>query len=292
MESMYDTHNTIRFGTAGTMADIQAYYDAVELGGFEPYCIPSMDVGLSECDRSIVSQYEPVSTKDSVNPTPQFQWMARSIDTFKKGNAHVNEQWYLENQVLLVVHLLASKCVDWKHRAEDNADECYSLEKLCKAINLDLNKAKRVISHGFIKPTWPTPEIIPAYSPALAGDGATKKESRQGNHKARRKSGSSSSKRELYKGPADEYPGWIVQEVQRATSYHIDKHWSHPELPGILVRSRNGVTTLIDYTKAKNVSVKTAYEKQQNTSRAAARRSKKAAHKQQTESAEQQHEAG
>lgn len=260
MMSLYDNENTVRFGTAAAMADIQAYYDAVELCGIESYYIPGKTKRVSECGRSIVSLY---SEQNSINNntdkhSPQFNWMARTVDAFKRGDARVNEQWYLENQVLLVVHLLASTCVDWGGHSDGN--NWYSFEKLCEAMNFDQTKANRVISQGAINPTWPKPEIIPAYSPALSDEGFI---SGRAHRKARPRTNPSSSKRELFSGPDDDFPGWTVKKIQRGGSNHVDKYWSRPELPGITVRSRVGVKALMDYMEANDVGAREAYEANQ-----------------------------
>jgi len=165
MISLYDTQNTICFGAAAAMADIQAYYDAMDLCGIEPCFIPG---GAKECHLSIVSLYEPNSTdSDCGENSLQFNWIARSIDAFKKGDACVNEKWYLENQVLAIVHILATDCV--------NGKGWYSLEKICEEVNLELEDAKKALSLGVPNPTWPKSKIISAFSPGLSDFGSPKR---------------------------------------------------------------------------------------------------------------------
>jgi len=186
MVSLYNSHQTIHFGTAAIMADIQAYCDAVDLCNMDQYYLPKTTRIISECDRSVVSQYKPTGKNCSANCSPQFYWMARSVDAFKKGCAHVNEQWYLENQVLAITHILASICVDWTEEPVKNS--WYSLELLCKNICLDLINAERALAQGAVKPTWPVPQVKPAYSPALCDVGPAK-HSRRKPHKARKMAG-------------------------------------------------------------------------------------------------------
>ena len=118
----------------------------------EKYYILDKESEVTGCNRSIVSQYEPPADGmgDSDKRSPQFRWTARR-DVFRKGDA-VNEQWYLENQVFLPVHLLASTCIDWACSEEDN-NPLYSLEKLCEAIHLDTDGANKALSQGVVIPT-------------------------------------------------------------------------------------------------------------------------------------------
>ena len=178
------------------------------------------------------------------------------MDEFKKGNARVNEKWYLENQVFVVVHVLASTCVDWSHFAGEDA---YSLETLCRKINLDLTDAKRALSRGAVNPTWPEPVFMTtSYSPALS-DVNSKTISIRRRHKAQHRD-PTSSKQDVYKGPDAEFPGWTVQHIQRAKSVRVDFFWSHPELEGVLVRSKVGLRLLVNYANKECVSLRAAYE--------------------------------
>lgn len=265
MRDLYDIQDTIRYGTAASMADIQAYYDAIELCGIEPYYIPGKNKRVYDCEHSIVSQYEPRDSETAAETrSPQHHWMARSIDTIKIGDASVNEQWYIENQVLLVLHILASTCVDWSGTSEDSGEEgaitetWYSLEKLCAEINLDLDKAKRALSLGAIDPTWPKQDIKPSYVPISEGNGNQPTRRRRATKSRVNTSG---TRRLLHTGPDEQYPEWTVRAIQRASSHHIDKFWSHPNLPqNVMLRSRTGVKTLVDYVEANNCVIGAAYE--------------------------------
>ena len=258
MISLYDVEDTkkIHFGTAAAMANIQAYYDAVDLCGIESYYIPGKTRKVSEGNHSIVSKYETDRIHDSGIRNQQFYWIPRNMDEFKKGNARVNEKWYLENQVFVVVHVLASTCVDWSHFAGEDA---YSLETLCRKINLDLTDAKRALSRGAVNPTWPEPVFMTtSYSPALS-DVNSKTISIRRRHKAQHRD-PTSSKQDVYKGPDAEFPGWTVQHIQRAKSVRVDYFWSHPELEGVLVRSKVGLRLLVNYANKECVSLRAAYE--------------------------------
>jgi len=260
MISVYDAKSTIHFGTAAAMADIQAYYDATELCGIESHYIPGKTRRVSKCNCSIVSQYEPECASNIEKRSPQFYWMSRSIDAFKNGNARVNEQWYLVNQVLTVVHVLASTLVDWSGSDGEHANNGYSLEKLCKMINLDLNDAKRALSRGAVRPTWPEQDVITAHSPALSEVGPTNRPVRRCHKPRHRTSASSRQHGEVYKGTDPEFPGWTIQHFQRTNSVRVDYYWSHPEIQGVLLKSKKTLQMLVNYTKTKCVGLQVAYE--------------------------------
>ena len=258
MRDLYDIQDTVRYSTAASMADIQAYYDAIELCGIEPYYIPGKNKRVYDCERSLISQCEPCVNETAEKRSPQHHWMARSVDAIKKGNASVNEQWYIENQVLSVLHILASTCVDWSSgTSEDGGEEgatetWYSLEKLCAEINLDLDKAKRALSLGAIDPNWPPEDelLLPD-----SGDGDKKKK------KSRRVRRRVAIPKVVGFSDSPEFPGWDVKGVKRSTGNHIDNYWGHPDLPeGLRVRSKVGVRTLIDYAEANNCGIAEAYE--------------------------------
>jgi hypothetical protein len=59
--------------------------------------------------------------------------------------------------------------------------------------------------------------------------------------------------------PDDNYPGWLVLEVPRRTSQHIDKYWTHPELPGVHVRSKVGLQAFFAMGE-KGIGVMEAYK--------------------------------
>ena len=266
MTSLYDDRDIIRFGTAAAMADIQAYYDAVDLCGIDSYFTPGKNKRISECERSIVSMYGPVGVDEDDKRSPQHHWMARSVDTFKKGAASVNEQWYIENQVLLVVDALASTCVDW---GQSDGSEMYSLEKLCVKISYDLDRAERAKKLGAVNPAFPAPEI----TPAIEAEEKTN-ESRKRRRQAPRKPAPSGPSRQVYNGQDDQFPaGWMKKSIQRASSHHVDNYWSHPELPqGLIVRSKTGVQALVDYARENNVGVGAAYEQYKGVTKYFSRR--------------------
>ena len=232
----YTTDLNIQPGTAATIADIQAYQDAVELGFLEPYFEPSSSRKLSDSEFSIVSQY----ASGKRNGRQQFHWMPRGTDAFKNGVAHVNDHWYLLNQVLLPVYTLAT-CVEWPAGFQH-----YSLEKMCEAIGISLEDAKETLQRGVAKPNWPESDNV--------SENVTK------TKKKKRLRGATRTPRTLGNHPCEEFPGWTVERVQRQTSQHVDSYWSHPSLDGIVVRSKVGVKEMIAKMKTNLIDAKTAYD--------------------------------
>ncbi len=235
---VYASDLNIHYGAAATIADIQAYQDAVELGYLEPYFNPWSTRKLTDTKLSMVSQYP---SGNRSNSNQQFHRMARSIDAFKSGVARVNEHWYLLNQVFLPVHILVSGCVKWPEGFQH-----YSLEKLCEAIGIELKDAKEAIERGFMKPNWPELEEKPE------NDTPTKK-------KKRLRKVPSSAARTVENGTSDEFPGWNVERIRRISSLHVDSYWSHPSLDGVVVRSRVGVREMIAKMETNRIDAQTAY---------------------------------
>jgi len=64
--------------------------------------------------------------------------------------------------------------------------------------------------------------------------------------------------------PDDNFPGWLVQGVPRCTSpnqgNNVDKYWSHPELPGVQVRSKVGLQAFVAMMGEKGVGVMEVYK--------------------------------
>lgn len=234
--NVYDNDLNLRYGTAATIADIQAYQDAVELGYLEPYFDPCSTRRLADSKLSIISQY---ASRDHNNCSQQFHWMARSIDAFDSGVARVNEQWYLLNQVLLPVYTLASECLEWK--------ECP--KELCEAIGIELDDAKETLERGVVMPNWP--EEIES-KPSGVDSSKTKK-------KKRLRGAISKEARTVQNGACEEFPGWTIESIQRKNSHHVDSYWSHPGLDGIVLRSRVGVKEMIAKMETNLIDASTAY---------------------------------
>lgn len=236
--NVYANDLNIRYGTAATIADIQAYQDAVELGYLEPYFDPCSTRRLTDTKLSMVSQYPSHNHNKSKQ---QFHHMARSIDAFKCGVARVNEQWYVLNQILLPVHILVSACVKWPA-----GFQFYSLEQLCGASGIKLKDAEEAIERGVMRPNWPELEDKP-------GSGTSTKKNK------RMRGVTYSVARTLENGASEEFPGWTVAKIQRKNSHHVDSYWSHPGLDGVVVRSRVGVKEMIAKMETNLIDAKTAY---------------------------------
>ncbi len=239
--NVYATDLNIDYGAAATIADIQAYQDAVELGYLEPYFNPCSSRRLTDTKLSMVSQYP---SRNHQNGNQQFHRMARSVDAFKSGVARVNEQWYLLNQILLPVHTLASECVKWKEFPAGY--QSYSVEKLCEAIGVELEDAKETIKRGVMRPNWPELEDKP-------NNGTNTKK------KKRMRGVLSNAARTVEHCQSEEFPGWTVERIQRKNSHHVDSYFTHPGLDGVILRSRVGVREMISKMETNLIDVKAAY---------------------------------
>jgi len=239
--SIYDAKKIINFGTASALAEVQAYQDAVDVGFLEPHAIPGVLKNLIECEKSIVCKYPSSSPNSKIGRLPQFYWIARGAESIKKGTAIVNVEWYLMNQLLLVVHSLASNCVEWKASSQKMVP--YSLERLCEVVGVEVNAAKKALSNGFILPECPEEVTITHQSPSSSVANQDK-----------------SSKRGALPVPSDEFPGWTVKQVPRQGSRHVDKYWYHPSLSEVTFRSRVGVTAVLTQAERLGVDLRTALE--------------------------------
>lgn len=239
--TIYDAKQTINFGTASALAEVQAYQDAIDVGFLEPHAIPGVLKNLFEYEKSIVCKYPSTSPNSTIGRLPQFYWMARGAESIKKGTAKVNVEWYLMNQLLLVVHLLASNCVEWKASSQKMVP--YSLERLCEAVGVEVNAAKTALSNGFILPDWPEEVTVTRGSPSSSVANQDK-----------------SSKRGALLDPSDEFPGWTVKQVPRQGSSQVDKYWYHPSLSEVTFRSRVGVRAVLTQAEKLGVDLRTALE--------------------------------
>ncbi len=239
--NLYDAKQIINFGIASALADIQAYQDAIDVGFLEPYAIPGVLHNSMGCEKSVVCKYPSTSPNLPTGRLPQFYWMARGAESIKKGAARVNVEWYLMNQLLLVVHSLVSNCVEWKAPSPNQFP--YSLERLCEAIGVEIDAAKTTVSNGFSFPDWPKQELILCKTPS---SGAANEDN--------------FSKRGTVSGPSDEFPGWTIKRVPRRGSNHVDKYWYHPSLSDVTFRSRVGVRAVLDQAERLGLDFRTALE--------------------------------
>jgi hypothetical protein len=63
--------------------------------------------------------------------------------------------------------------------------------------------------------------------------------------------------------PDKEFIGWFLKEVPRVRSgagSRADRYWSHPDLPGVAVRSAKGMKSLTDFMSLAGIGVKEAYQ--------------------------------
>lgn len=232
---IYGKQLKLPYGAAATLSDYQAYNDSAELCGLTRFKAKDLFDKTRVCGKSIVSQLECGG------------WMPRCRESFSEGIAKVNVSWYVENQLLPVFHVLASTCVDWSV-GDMCEDEFYSLEKICKALEVDVVAGKGALLRGAINPSWVDIAVSPSNSPTS--------KSKRGK-KRRGGSSGSSSKKVVYKGPDNNLGhGWIVEKVQRATGNHTDSYWFHRESPMDVIRSLSGVRNIISRAANEGTTVK------------------------------------
>lgn len=232
---IYGKQLNMPYGAAATLSSYQAFNDSAELCGLTRFRAKDLFDKTRVCGKSIVSRLECGG------------WMPRCRDSFSEGLAKANVSWYVENQLLPVFHVLASACVDWSV-GDMVGDEFYSLEKICKALELDVVAGKGALLRGAIKPSWVDIEpVSPSNSPT----------SKSKRGKKRRGGSGSPSKKIVYKGPDDNLGhGWTVEKVQRATGNHIDRYWFHSDSPEDVIRSMPGVRNIISRAANEGITLK------------------------------------
>ena len=284
--SIYNRNRvTIPYSQAAILAEIEAYKDVMELCDMACTNTKSEVIESIDSKQTIISKYDSKGTHSLDASTPQFLWLPRTIDAFRKGFAKVNEEWYLLHQVLLVLHSLAS-IIDW---GTDNEHTFYSLEKLCLAIGADKEKAEAIIAstnamssqtNNVRSPIKARKSIgtKPSRTSPRSINSVPKKASRKSNSKTpSAKAGSSLKKtkkklkspshgspfqlekgtslrdRTVRDGPDDNFPGWKVKGIRRISGTHIDNIWYKSEYPDVIVRSQTGVNRIIETMLTKDL---------------------------------------
>lgn len=281
--SIYDSGcATIPYHQAAALAEIQAYQDAMDLCNMKCFYTKGEVMGSIDSKLTIISKYDSKQAQIFDTDTPQFLWMPRTVDAFRRGFAKVNKEWYLLHQVVLVVHSLAS-VIDW---GPGNEEQHYTLEKLCLAVGVDRRKAEAIIASNqkissqtnkVRSPIKARKSLGRRTSPVMRTsprsiNTALTKTSRKSNTKIpKAKAGSSVKKpkkkiknpspgspklcgkipstsiseRTTYDGPDGNFPGWNKRSIRRNNSEHVDHVWYKPDYPDIVVRSQTGVNQII-----------------------------------------------
>lgn len=250
-KSVYDICTPLSHCEAATLAEIQAYRDAADLCfmGGSNNLNPATIAGSIDTENTIISKYHLDHPVHDDGNAPQFLWMPRTIDAFKRGVAQVHKQWYLLHHVVMVVHTLAST-VDWTPNEKEQP--FYSLEKLCSMIEFDTKIAEAAMSRWSKKPVSSAVRRSPvkARKSVKARPGVSVKTARQFCIDTKNKTPSptprsspveSIEQRTVKDGPDEKFPGWNVRIIRRATGDHADHYWYMPEHPNIVVRSKIGV---------------------------------------------------
>ena len=234
---IYGKKLNMPYGAAATLSSYQTFNDCAELCGLTRFRAKDLFDKAKVCGKSIMSQLDSGG------------WMPRPRDSFSEGVAKVNVSWYVEHQLLPVFHFLASTCVDWSV-GDMSGDEFYSLEKICKVLDIDVEAGKEALLRGVINPSWVNIEpVSPSTSPTSRAKRAKKRRVGSGT--------GSGTPKVVYKGPDDNLDhGWTVEKIQRATGHHIDKYWSHIESPGVVIRSMTGVRDVISRAEDEGTTLK------------------------------------
>ena len=267
-KSVYDICTPLSHCEAATLAEIQAYRDAADLGFMEgPNNLdPATMAGSIDTEITIISKYHLDHPVHDDGNAPQFRWMPRTIDAFKRGVAQVHAQWYLLHHVVMVVHALAST-VDWA--PNENERPFYSLEKLCSMIEFDTKIAEAAISRWSKKPVSSAVRRSPvkARKSVKASPGVSVKTVRQLCIDTKNKTPSptprsspveSIEQRTVKDGPDEKFPGWNVRIIRRATGDHADHYWYMPEHPNTIIRSQIGVYHIRQIMRSNNMEFEDA----------------------------------
>jgi hypothetical protein len=229
-------------GAVSALADLLAYFDCMYLAE-DHFLSGNFFIPVAFDKRFLMMIYKGFKVGSKLSSLP------RSIDDGRKGNAVVNEAWYIMWQVIHVVHIFGRQYFPGATGSPDG----YSLEKLCEHLGFDLNVAQKVIDRGVIQRTiWERP-VKPPKQHSSRGQSDKRKSSDGGAQKKEAKKQkkdtskfdelhSSSEKRmsamEIWQGVPDEpleggWPeGWTKKVFERqggATKGGTDRYWFSPK---------------------------------------------------------------
>ena len=124
---------------------VYAYQEALELGSMIE-CFDVEDYSFPQTVSTIMLRT--VRTKkissETKAVTSGFSKILRDINAIQSGAARIDESWYLLWQIIRVVHGFATKCVCWDIQGEDNSGKLYSLDRLCKKVDINIDDAKKM----------------------------------------------------------------------------------------------------------------------------------------------------
>lgn len=147
----------------------QLYYQDTDDVVFPtPRPISDVPENSNEFKKSVICVHGSTVSGLATGPMSQYCWMSCGLETIKNGKARVNAEWYLMNQVLMLVHLLASFCVEWMITSSGQLP--YSLEKLCQAVGAEMTDVMVAISNGFTPPDGSKEEDKPCIATHSVGN--------------------------------------------------------------------------------------------------------------------------
>jgi len=225
----------------------QVYLLPINLGtnhiksGFRRSYVQSTDL---LCSSSALSD-----AGSSLSESPSYESILRCIstsdhctfsqwrDALSSKALLVDEEWYIQWQVVRVFHVLWINCV----HESTHSNIHYSIEKLCRTLGTNTDDAKTVIS---AKMTQPYEKIHPHCDQEEAteyqkteeksvtqgiGKGMNDHRTKKHNIKGKNKTGAkrnSKAKGPLYAKEDNTLPsGWRLDYVKRHTGRHVDRYW-------------------------------------------------------------------
>jgi hypothetical protein len=121
-------------GLTGAIVELQAYYDAVELG-LEPCLDPAQFKHRTE-GNVVITDGLATARQDGFH---KLIGVPRSVGTITRHSFGVNETWYIIHQIIFVIDAFASKFL---------CESKYSLETICLHLGVDVGMARHAIERG------------------------------------------------------------------------------------------------------------------------------------------------
>jgi hypothetical protein len=130
----FKDNTTTPKGLTAAIVELQAYYDAVELG-LEPCLDPAQFKHRTE-GNVVITDGLATARQDGFH---KLIGVPRSVGTITRHSFGVNETWYIIHQIIFVVDAFASKFL--RHSK-------YSLETICLHLGVDVRMARHAIERG------------------------------------------------------------------------------------------------------------------------------------------------
>ena len=120
-----------------------AYEEVLELGGILE-CVDFGDSSLQNITSIKLRTVEGFScNQPKVGGLSNF---LRTIYSLRSGATRMDEDWYILWQVVRVVHIFATKCVCWDVKGENRSETIYSLDRLCRKVDISIEEARKMLN--------------------------------------------------------------------------------------------------------------------------------------------------